>query len=210
MAATKMGKIEVTKTHLKWVTWCVLITTILFVIASLNPALNRLEQTAFALLNTARFMMLGCFVTLAVGLVWYRENTPDRVTCAATDSELICTPCDRENVWIVNDEDLAKCEQTSVFTPPAKDLRKIQIVVIRSKEIPLSVLPHLQQLKHLTTLDVQGSTVSADFWNGLERCRDLEHILAMGAIEPSEMKHVHMTLPEAKFYLERRSLVIRR
>jgi hypothetical protein len=208
VAARKPGRIEVTRTHLKWVTWCVLLTTFLFIIASLNPALNQLDQVAFAILNSTRYAMLGSFVTLALGLVWYRENTPNRITCTPTDSELLCVPCDRENVWIVQEEELTRCEQTGTFSPPVKDLRKIQIVVMRSKQIPASVLPKLQQLKHLTVLDVQGSTVPADFWTGLEKCRDLEHILALGAIEPTEMKHIHMTLPEAKFYLDRRSLVI--
>lgn len=204
----KISKVEVTKKHLKWVTFSVLVATILFVIASLNPALNQLDQTAFAILNATRYLMLGCFVTLAVGLVWYRENTPERLTVLATDAEVICGPCDRANVWIVTQNDLDRIAENQAFVPVSGDLRKVQIVVIRSKVISEAILPLLKQLKHLTVLDVQGATVPTSFWSELEKCRDLECILATGAVEQQDMKQLHMTLPEAKFYLERRSLVI--
>ncbi|MCU0719697.1 MAG: hypothetical protein MUC83_08340 [Pirellula sp.] len=204
----KISKIEVTKRHLKWVTWSVILATILFVIASLNPALNRLDQTAFAILNAARYLMLGCFVTLAVGLVWYRENTPEKIAVLVTNSEIICGPCDRENVWIVSAEDLVQLRNNQPISPLAGDLRKIQVVVIRSKSLPNEVMQTLLQLKHLSVLDVQGSVVPANFWGELEVCRDLEYILACGAVEQGDVKQLHMTLPEAKFFLDRRSLVI--
>lgn len=201
-------RIEVTKTHLKWVTWAVLFATFLFILASLNPALNRLEQTAFAILNAARYLMLGCFVVLAVGLVWYRENTPERLKVVATDSEVYCAPCDRNNIWIVSDDDLKKCANNEPIPILAGDLRKIQIVVVRAASIPESLAQSLQQLKHLAILDVQASVVRSNFWNELEKCRDLEYILAYGAVAQEDMKQLHMTLPEAKFLLNKRSLVI--
>ncbi|MCU0711071.1 MAG: hypothetical protein MUC43_03355 [Pirellula sp.] len=204
----KTNRIEVTRKHLKWVTWAVLVATTLFVIASLNPALNRLDQTAFAILNAARYLMLGCFVTLAVGLVWYRESTPERLSIVAAGTEIYCSPCERGNVWIVSAEDLMQCKRKEPITILAGDLRKIQIVVMRSISIPEEIIPSLQQLKHLAILDVQGANVPANFWNELENCRDLEYILACGAIIPGDMKQLHMTLPEAKFFLDRRSLVI--
>lgn len=204
----KFSKIEVTKRHLKWVTWSVVITTALFVIASFNPALNRLDQTAFAVLNAARYLMLGCYVTLAVGLVWYRENTPEKISILITNAEIYCSPCDRENIWIVSTEDLEQLNNNAVIPHLTGDLRKIQIVVIRSKRLPDSFARKLLQLTHLAVLDVQGTVVPANFWSELEKCRDLEYILASGAVEPSDMKQLHMTLPEAKFFLDRRSLVI--
>jgi hypothetical protein len=204
----KFSKIEVTKKHLKWVTWSVLVATTLFVIASFNPALNRLDQTAFAILNAARYLMLGCFVTLAVGLVWYRESTPEKISVLMTDSEIFCGPCDRENVWIVSTEDLKQLGTNVPIAPLAGDLRKIQIVVMRSKSISDEIVQTLLQLKHLAVLDVQGSVVSASFWCELEKCRDLEYILACGAVDQGDMKQLHMTLPEAKFFLDRRALVI--
>lgn len=204
----KFSKIEVTKKHLKWVTWSVLIATTLFVIASFNPALNRLDQTAFAILNAARYLMLGCFVTLAVGLVWYRENTPEKIAVLMTDSEIFCSPCDRENVWIASAEDLKQLVNNGQIEPLSGDLRKIQIVVMRSKFLPQEIVQTLLQLRHLAVLDVQGSVVPPNFWSELEQCRDLEYILACGAIDHGDMKQLHMTLPEAKFFLDRRSLVI--
>lgn len=204
----KFRKIEVTKRHLKWVTWSVVATTVLFVIVSLNPALNRLDQTAFAVLNAARYLMLGCYVTLAVGLVWYRENTPEKISILITNTEIICRPCDRENIWIVSTEDIEQLSNNVVISSLTGDLRKIQIVVIRSKRLPDIFAHTLLQLTHLAVLDVQGTVVPPNFWSELEKCRDLEYILASGAVEPSEMKQLHMTLPEAKFFLDRRSLVI--
>jgi hypothetical protein len=204
----KSSKIEVTKKHLKWVTWSVLVTTTLFVIASFNPALNRLDQTAFAILNAARYLMLGCYVALAVGLVWYRENTPEKISVLITDSEIFCGPCDRENVWIVSTEDIEQLSKKVVIAPLTGDLRKIQIVVIRSKNLPDEFAYALLQLKHLSVLDVQETVVPTNFWSELEKCRDLEYILAYGAVDNVDMKQLHMTLPEAKFFLDRRSLVI--
>lgn len=204
----KFSKIEVTKKHLKWVAWSVLFTTTLFVIASFNPALNRLDQTAFAVLNATRYLMLGCYVTLAVGLVWYRESTPEKVSVWITNTEIYCGPCDRENVWIVSAEDLEQLTNRVSIAPLMGDLRKIQIVVIRSKRIPEEFASTLLQLKHLAVLDVQGTAVPVNFWSELEKCRDLEYILACGAVDQTEMKQLHMTLPEAKFFLDRRSLVI--
>ncbi|MFN7875552.1 MAG: hypothetical protein ACK5PB_09545 [Pirellula sp.] len=204
----KFSKIEVTKRHLKWVTWSVVITTTLFVIASFNPALNRLDQTAFAVLNAARYLMLGCYVTLAVGLVWYRENTPEKISILTTNTEILCSPCDQENIWIVSTEDLEHLSNNVSIVPLNGDLRKIQIVVIRSKCLPDVFARTLLRLTHLAVLDIQGSMVPTSFWSELEKCRDLEYILASGAVDPGEMKQLHMTLPEAKFFLDRRLLVI--
>jgi hypothetical protein len=86
---------------------------------------------------------------------------------------------------------------------PTKDHRRIQVLVLRSCQVPEGFVKVLLSFKNLTVLDVQGSSIPDNFWNDLEACRSLHHVLAHGVLSETDMKKIHMTLPEAKFYLDR-------
>jgi hypothetical protein len=201
--------IEITRNHLKWALWASIGSTVLFVIASLNPALNNLEQWAFVILNTTRFIMLGCFIVLVVGLVSYRMSTPPSLSFVGENGKLHVSPCDLQNVWVIDDLSLRLSPAEALQKAPTKDHRKIQIVIVRSNDVPDSFTKILFQLKNLIVLDVQRSVIPHHFWTELESCRNLHHILAHGTLVDSDMKGIHMTLPEAKFYLDPCQIVIR-
>jgi hypothetical protein len=201
--------IEVTRVHLRWTFVAVIVATVLYVLAAMNPALNSLSQGAFFLLGAARFILLGSCLALVSGLMIYRFNEPVLLKGAIVDGKFQASPCSLENVWTLDQKAADLPLKRLMSLCPAEDHRKIQVVVLRSLELSETIAALLQQLNNLVVLDVQGSKVPNGFWTDLEKCRNLHHIFANKVLHEADMKEVHMTLPEAKFYLEPCAIVIR-
>jgi REP element-mobilizing transposase RayT len=88
--------------------------------------------------------------------------------------------------------------------------RQIQVLSMRGLVIRDHIHELWQYLPNLAVLDLQDALFPDQFWLGLERCKSLDHALAHGALQPSDLKAIHMTVPELKLHLSPMTICVRR
>ena len=88
--------------------------------------------------------------------------------------------------------------------------RQIQVLSMRGLVIRDHIDELWQYLPNLAVLDLQYALFPDQFWLGLERCKSLDHALAYGALQPSDLKAIHMTVPELKLHLSPMTICVRR
>ena len=149
--------------------------------------------------------MLAAYVFLILVIMVFKKTTPETLCVFDQDGFLSVSPCDRDN-FVVLDQVSIGWEFKNI---ERQRLPAVRIVVARLLTIPDNFLESLSLLPNLAVLDVQGATVSTEFWNRLEELPSISHVLATNAIPNDLLRYVSISLPEIKFWLEReRKLVI--
>lgn len=189
---------------------CVAVTTIASVIAEFVSQMNRGASWIENIKYFCFYCMLFACIGLVAALVHSRRSRPSLPKYFLWQDMLMVSPLDRKNVWII--DQLTMDSDLKSILSRIKSSRQNQIQVLSMRG--LVIRDHIQELwpylPNLAVVDVQNSQCPDQFWLGLEQCKSLDHALAHGALQPSDLKAIHMTVPELKLHLTPITICVRK
>jgi len=201
MAQKKLSAMTITQVAVA----LAVLTTVIAMVASGSIVVSGGRSFEEGVHSVALGFMLAAYVFLILVIMVFKKTPPEPLCVVDQDGFLSVSPCDREG-FIVLDQVSIRCAFQNI---ERQRLPAVRIVVARLLTIPDDFLDSLSFLPNLTLLDVQGATVSKDFWNRLEDLPSISHVLATNAISKELLRDVSISLPEIKFWLgQERKLVI--
>ncbi len=188
---------------------CIALTTVFAV--SVGPIINalRLSLNVEVIQYAAIYVMLGAYLALMLSLLYERLSRPADVAIEQLEGKLTITPCRVENV-IQGGQDFIDRNTPQRFTSlPSNKTRSCRILILNGVSIPREIADLWPLLPNLKILDVQNSILPDEFWVGLERCPELDHVLASGATFETTMKEITMAIPEVRVHQSPTTIVAR-
>lgn len=136
-------------------------------------------------------MLFAC-IGLVAALVHSRRSRPSLPKYFLWQDMLMVSPLDRKNVWIIDQPTMDSDLKTILSRIKSSRQNQIQVLSMRG----LVIRDHIQELwpylPNLAIVDAQNAQCPDQFWFGLEQCKSLDHALAHGALQPSDLKAIHI------------------
>jgi hypothetical protein len=189
---------------------CILATTMASIVAELFSRWTRGEMWIENVKYFCFYCMLFSCIGLVAALVHTRRSQPNLPEYFLWQDTLVVSPLDVQNVWILDQATMDSDLKTILGKIKSSRQRQIQVLSMRGLVIRDHIHELWQYLPNLAVLDLQDALFPDQFWLGLERCKSLDHALAHGALQPSDLKAIQMTVPELKLHLSPMTICVRR
>jgi hypothetical protein len=188
----------------------VAITTIASIIAEIISRITRGEMWIENIKYFFFYCMLFACIGLVIALVHKRQNQPNLPVYTLWQDLMVVSPLDRKNVWILDQSTIDSDLLTILSRIKASQRNQIQVLSLRGLTIREHIADLWQYLPNLAVLDLQNAKFHDRFWLDLERCKSLDHALTHGALQPSDLKEIHMTVPELKLHMNPMTICVRK
>lgn len=156
----------------------------------------------------ATYIMLGAVVFLMVVLVLDRRASVARADVRLSDSSLTVIPCEQDQVFRMDQAAVDRFLETGHLQKPTQSLRDCQVVALAGLILPEKIAELWPLLPQMRVLDVSNATLPRRFWQGLENCPLLDHVIAHQVVDPASAKEVYMCIPEIRVHSNKMSLDI--
>lgn len=156
----------------------------------------------------AMMVMLFSYLCLILVIIVCRKKPLTALSVVDKKEMLAVSPCIRNDVIVLDQDAIDQGRHGPIFDLPRASLYNMRIAIARSVTVPEGFSETLRAFPNLVVLDLQGSTVPVSFWTSVESLESIEHVLAYECMELASLKHLSISLPEVKFWMEPRKLAI--
>lgn len=186
----------------------VIFTTLLAMTASAAVAATEGRGVTEELHQLALVLMLMAYLFLIAILMGAKKSQTETVTVFERNGSLHVSPCSRFSVLALDQASVNDGTKGPLSLISKQRRAAIRVIVGRSLAIPESFLDSMLLFPNLNLLDLQDSQVPESFWDELEELDNLEHVLAANAMSSDQVREVTLSVPEVKFWLDRKELVM--
>ncbi|MFN6163099.1 MAG: hypothetical protein ACK5AC_12075 [Planctomycetota bacterium] len=178
----------------------VIVTTIVAIIASGLKAMDDLKYGGFHTI---------ALVVLVATYVFYLTT----LSRAGGFREVAIEPSQERQAFLISPswpKQLIEIDPSDIVRERIKSFRKmpwrqreaIRGIVARNSAIDHEFLQLLSLFPRIAALDLQGSRVDSDVWDEVVHSEHVKLNLAHGAVSPSEVRDLALTMPEIKICID--------
>lgn len=174
----------------------VIVTTIVAITASGLKAMDDLKYGGFH--TIALIVLVATYVFYLTTLSRSGGFREVAIEPSQERQAFLISPSWPKQFLEIAPSDLIRERIQSLRKMPWRQREAIRGIVARNSTINLEFLHLLSLFPRIAALDLQGCRVDAEVWDEIVHFEHLKLILAHGAISPSEVRDLALTMPEIK------------